>query len=302
MIPTYDCAELLRETLGSVLVQDPGPDEMQIEVVDDHSTRDDPEAVVRAVGGGRVGFHRQARNVGTAANFNTCLERSRGTVVHVLHGDDLVLDGFYARLRPVFDDPAVGAAFCRHIYLDASGAHRELSPLEQPVSGRLAGGVALLASEQRIMTPSIVVRREAYERLGGFDEQLVCAEDWEMWVRVAARHAVWYEVEPLAAYRMHDNSNTGRHVRSGADIAFTRRAIELFREHLPPEIADEVTTSALRTYAMSAVETGQRLLARHDVAGAFAQFREALRCDASPRVWRRLAGAVGRALATGSRS
>ena len=46
MIPTYNCANYLRETLASVLAQDPGADVMQIEVVDDHSTKDDPKAVV----------------------------------------------------------------------------------------------------------------------------------------------------------------------------------------------------------------------------------------------------------------
>ena len=51
MIPTYNCANYLRETLTSVLTQDPGVELMQIEVVDDHSTKDDPEAVVRELAG-----------------------------------------------------------------------------------------------------------------------------------------------------------------------------------------------------------------------------------------------------------
>ena len=50
MIPTYNCAALLRETLKGVLAQDPGPERMQIEVIDDASTKDDPEAVVREQG------------------------------------------------------------------------------------------------------------------------------------------------------------------------------------------------------------------------------------------------------------
>ena len=37
MIPTYNCADYLAQALCSVLRQDPGPDAMQIEVVDDHS-------------------------------------------------------------------------------------------------------------------------------------------------------------------------------------------------------------------------------------------------------------------------
>src|SRR5687768_11687461 len=73
MIPTHDCAEYLRRTLASVLAQAPAAAEMQIEVVDDCSTRDDPEAVVSAVGGGRVTFHRHPQNAGAIANFNSCL-------------------------------------------------------------------------------------------------------------------------------------------------------------------------------------------------------------------------------------
>ena len=54
MIPAYNCASYLRQTLASVLAQDPGPEQMQIEVVDDGSTKDDPESVVRETGKGRV--------------------------------------------------------------------------------------------------------------------------------------------------------------------------------------------------------------------------------------------------------
>src|SRR5215210_6047396 len=77
MIPSFNCADYLRESLRSVLAQDPGPEIMQIEVVDDCSTSDGPEAVVAEIGRGRVGFFRQPQNVGHARNFGTCLQRSR---------------------------------------------------------------------------------------------------------------------------------------------------------------------------------------------------------------------------------
>src|SRR5580704_17822873 len=78
MIPTFNCAQYLGQTLNSVMRQDPGPDQMEIEVVDDCSTKDDPETVVREAGKGRVMFHRKPKNAGATANFNTCIERSRG--------------------------------------------------------------------------------------------------------------------------------------------------------------------------------------------------------------------------------
>jgi len=160
MIPTYNCARYLRETLASVLAQDPGPDVMQIEVVDDHSTRDDPEAVVREMGRGRVAFFRQSRNVGHVENFASCLRRSRGHLIHLLHGDDFVVDGFYRSLGRLFEAyPEIGAAFCRHTYIDPEGATLSVSELERDDSGVLEGWLEKIATGQRIATPSIAVRQ-----------------------------------------------------------------------------------------------------------------------------------------------
>lgn len=112
MIPTYNCAEYLRETLKTVLAQDLGVEMMQIEVIDDHSTNDDPEAVVEELGKGRVQFYRQPQNVGYIKNFETCLQRSRGQLIHLLHGDDCVLPGFYHKMQALFEQyPKIGSAF-----------------------------------------------------------------------------------------------------------------------------------------------------------------------------------------------
>jgi hypothetical protein len=138
------------------------------------------------------------------------------------------------------------------------------------------------------MTPSIVVRRDVYESLGGFDRRLVCSEDWEMWVRIAARYPIWYEPEPLAVYRMHDQSNTGRHLRSADDMRYTRLAIDIFQAYLPPPVAGDVSTRARETYALAALDTAYAMLIRRDLPAAAAQTREALRLRRSPRVARRL--------------
>lgn len=284
MIPTFNCARYLSEALGSVLAQDAGPEHMQIEVVDDHSTHDEPAAVVEAVGRGRVTLYRQDANVGHVRNFETCLRRARGRLIHLLHGDDYVRDGFYQRMERAFANADVGAAFCRQVFMDADGHWQGVSPLELRQSGVLPDALERLAAEQRIMTPSIAVRRDVYEALGGFDTRLVCSEDWEMWVRIASRYAIWYEVEPLAVYRMHDASNTGRHVRSGADMRYTCQAISIFRSYLPDPIADTVSRKARETYALSALVTARSLLRRGEVGGGLAQSREALRCCASRKV------------------
>lgn len=288
MIPTYNCAKYLPETLAHVLAQDPGSEVMQIEVVDDHST-DDPGAVVEAVGQGRVSLYRQPENVGHTRNFETCLKRSCGKLIHLLHGDDYVRVGFYQKIQQAFEkNPEVGAAFCRQIFMDEHSHWHGISPLEQRSSGLLDNWLERLATEQRIMTPSIVVRREVYEKLSGFDNRLICTEDWEMWIRIAAHYPIWYEVEPLAVYRMHSISNTGRHVRTGEDIRYTRQAIEMFKWYLPEEISARVSKRARETYALSALDTAYAMLIQRDMAAMMAQAREALKCSRSIKVIRRM--------------
>src|SRR5215467_5604297 len=99
MVPVYNRTKYLEKTLASVLAQDLGPKEMQIEVVDDCSTLNDPEPLVRRIAGDRVNFVRNSRNLGLVANFNNCIGRARGHWVHLLHTDDYLLPGFYERLK-----------------------------------------------------------------------------------------------------------------------------------------------------------------------------------------------------------
>jgi glycosyltransferase involved in cell wall biosynthesis len=95
MIPVFNCAQFLKETLESVLSQDLGETLMQIEVVDDASTDTDVAALVNKIGKGRVRYFCQTFNAGSLRNFETCINRSKGKLVHLLHGDDRVKDGFY---------------------------------------------------------------------------------------------------------------------------------------------------------------------------------------------------------------
>ena len=288
MIPTFNCNPFLPATLESVLAQDPGRESMQVEVVDDHSD-EDLAGIVDAIGRGRIGYFRQDRNVGITKNFVTCLNRSRGRLIHLLHGDDCVRTGFYAGMSRLFEShPEIGAAFCRHAFIDESGRELAVSEPEQDFAGVLANALERLALEQRIMTPSMVVRRDIYEQLGGFDDRLPCSEDWEMWVRIAAHHPIGYLPSPLASYRMHPNSNTGRNTQNAANMRYTRAAIEMFRAYLPAADAGRIASRARETYALSAIEFARDRLRHRDLSGALAQAREALRFRFSPHVVARL--------------
>lgn len=288
MIPTYNCAKYLRKTLASVLAQDPGPDVMQIEVVDDRSTRDDPAAVVEELGHGRVNFYQQPENRGHIRNFETCLKRSQGKLIHLLHGDDYVRGGFYSKMQQAFEaKPEIGAAFCRHFLVNEHEDWNTISALEQPESGVLSNCLERIVVKLPIQTPSIVVRRDVYESLGGFDSRLTCGEDWEMWARISAHYPMWYQVEPLAVYRMSSASHTGRSVRTGQNVRDMLKVIEIIQPYLPEAIAGKLSSKAREHSAIWALSLANHMIDAGNTAAAITQIREAFKCSNSLKVIRK---------------
>jgi glycosyltransferase involved in cell wall biosynthesis len=281
MIPTYNCTELFEATLRAVLDQDPGPNGMQIAVVDDCSTSRRYEEVVRALAPDRVELYRQPANRGLAGNWNTCLEHSRGRWVHILHHDDLVLPGFYERLARAGEHPDVGAAFCRHSIIDGNGCELIRKPLERPTAGVLGDWLRTIAHEQHVQCASIVVRREVYEWIGGFRDDLCFALDWEMWVRIAAACPVWYEPELLALYRIHENSQTDRLSRRGLIIPDMLKSIRIVSSSLPPAYQGSVGRLMIAEYRDTELRSATQAFQNRDLRTGIVSLMRAIQLDPS---------------------
>jgi glycosyltransferase involved in cell wall biosynthesis len=216
MIPTFNCAHFLRSTLESVLEQDPGPAQMHIEVIDDCSSADDPQAVVDQVGRGRVGFHRKAKNEGAVRNFNTCIEHSRGHLVHILHGDDYVARSFYSEFGAVFEtSKPCAAVFSRAFHVDEQNELISLSDFVSSLKEASTNPIGLTMGNP-IRTPAAVVRRSFYEQHGGFNASLIHVSDWDVWVRAIVRGGARMLNKPLAFYRLSHSMHTTK-VQRNAD-------------------------------------------------------------------------------------
>ncbi len=299
VIPCFNCAEYLVETLRSVLAQDPGPEKMEIIVVDDCSTKDDPGAVVEALGAGRVRFIRQSRNVGKVRNYETGLSASRGILIHQLHGDDVVMPGFYTAMEDAFGRfPGAGAFFCESQYMDSSGHVTGTTGRERESTGILENWLGRIVSAQRIQTPSMVVKREVYEHLGGFDRRLDCSEDWEMWVRISHRYPVGFCREALARYRTSPGNNTARSIVTGTRGRIQKLMFDIVDGYLPPSTVREVRAERGRNQALFFASHLPRVIADRGFAGWRALCREVLRFSRHPSILKRIASLTFRALKT----
>ena len=289
IIPTYNCFEWLRQTLESVLVQDPGPGKMQIEVVDDCSTDGDVGALVQEIGKGRIGFFRQENNQGSLRNFETCLKRSKGYFVHLLHGDDLVLNGFYKEVERLFIQfPQAGAAFTRYAYIDEKN---EITPPGKELRnepGIIGDFLLQIAQKQLLQAAAMVVRRSVYEHLGSFFA-VHYGEDWEMWTRIAANYPVAYSPTCLALYRGgqgHSASITSNSLKTGQNIRDITTVIEIVQNYLPKEKRKSLKRIAVKNFSRAYAKASNRIYL-HNPKAAFVQANGALRMnqDAKTIYW-----------------
>ena len=253
MIPIYNNANFLRETLESVLAQDPGKDNMQIEVVDDCSNDADIKAMVEEIGKGRVSYYSQDRNVGSLRNFETCLNRAQGYLIHLLHSDDVVKQGFYATLESLFDKyPQAGAAFSNYTAISEDGKILYESDVLAKTETLLENFLYTIAYKCPIQYVTIAVKREVYEVCGGF-YGMEYGEDWEMWGRIAKKYPIAYSPQSLAKYRVHMKSISGRSAVTGQNLRDISKVINTISTYLPKEEQSKAKQKARRHYAWYAL-------------------------------------------------
>lgn len=252
MIPTYNCIRYLPDTLESVLVQYGGADNMQVEVVDDCSEDGDVQQLVNRIGKGVINFYRQPENKGSLRNFETCINRAKGHYIHLLHGDDLVKPGFYEEVASLFSNfHGIGAAITNHSRIDEDNVESEPRPLLIPSAGIIYDWLTRIASKQLVQPPAVVVKREVYEKLGGY-YGVQYGEDWEMWIRIAAHYPVAYSPKCLATYRAgHQTNISSRSILSGKNIADIKTVIKLSQQYLPREKRRKIKKLAQRNFSKS---------------------------------------------------
>ncbi|MGV3723986.1 MAG: glycosyltransferase family 2 protein [Actinomycetota bacterium] len=169
LIPAYNAAGCVSNAIESVLAQTVPP--VEILVVDDGSA--DRTAEVIAGFGPPVRLLRQ-RNAGPAAARNHAAREAQGDWLALLDADDAWLPEKLERQLQYTGDPAVGLIHCWG------------PPGGGPVPDRITLGS--LWERNCIVNSSVLVRRTAFEQVGGFDEDrgLISVEDYNLWLRLLA--------------------------------------------------------------------------------------------------------------------
>ena len=207
IIPTYNRAHYLGAAIDSVLGQT--STDTEVIVVDDGST-DQTRAVLEQYGS-RVRPLYQEHCGLIAAVRNRGLREARGEYVAFLDSDDLWLPTLLeTQVAALEQRPEWGMVYCDGWILDdATG--QDLCRTHAATRAESGWIGPALFEQNFIQTSAVVVRRAVLEDVGVFreDVELWAVEDWELWLRTAARYQVGYCGEPLFRLRLHP-ANTSR--------------------------------------------------------------------------------------------
>jgi glycosyltransferase involved in cell wall biosynthesis len=189
-MPAYNAAAHIRTALESALAQDYEP--FEVVVVDDGST-DETAEIVKSFPG--VVYVRQ-ENQGPAAARNTAVAHSRGEFVANLDSDDLLPPTrLSVQASYLLEHPEVGAVFGRQEWLNAPEWMAR-----DAVYGDLDG----------IPLSSIMLRREVFDELGGYDTTFVQGEDMDLVVRMRERGFAYAVLPDIVLHRRHHETSLTR--------------------------------------------------------------------------------------------
>lgn len=267
VIPTYNRAELLRATLQSVLSQTVLPKE--IVVVDDGSTDHTAQVVqqtrVEANGstdviflpGPHVNRRSQARNTGAHTTTTP--------LIAFLDSDDIwKKDRIEKQLTALERAPDAGFAFCNIQRFDESTGFLSPSclPLERDFNGHILGDIL---EEPRAVSSTLVVRREAFDKLGGFRE-IRANEDYEFTLRLALYYQASYVPEVLVLMREHSGrtSRIQESIPLHDTIQVLNEFLDTYSAQIPPAARAKARQSLANiNYKLARLHTEE---GNHDVA------------------------------------
>ena len=202
VIPAYNSGRTIDAALDSVFGQTYR--DFEVVVVDDGSTDDTAQRVLSW--GDRVSLYRQP-NAGPGSARNEAIRHARSPLIAFLDADDVWMPRklerqvAYFRQFPetgLLHGPAIVSSTPTETLFETPDA----VPIEGPYDPPSNRYCDLFHGVLEISTLTVMARREVLTTLGGFDERReLHVEDWDLWLRIAARYTVGSLTNALAIHR-----------------------------------------------------------------------------------------------------
>lgn len=210
VIPVYNGEKTIRETIESVINQTFG--DFELIVIDDGS-QDSTLDIVKSISDARLKVF-SFPNEGLATSRNRGINLACGEYISFIDADDLwTPDKLEAQLKALQTHPQAAVAYSWTDCIDESGQFCRRGN-HITVQGNVYA--QLLLTDFIENGSNLLIRSQAFQNVGCFNESLPAAEDWDMWLRLAAKYEFVVVPSPQVLYRLSATSMSANVVRQEA--------------------------------------------------------------------------------------
>lgn len=199
IVPTFNRPGLLREAVESVLSQT----YRNIEIIVVNDAGDDVEDIINSLNAEIIYLSHEI-NRGLASARNTALKSASGKYIAYLDDDDVFYPGHIETLVRFLERKAAWVAYTDSNLVVRSLENGELATKHKGIYfGRDFDARSLLVSNY-IPVINVMHRRDALQKTGAFDENLLYNEDWDLWIRLSRHYEFHHLREATAEVRMRE--------------------------------------------------------------------------------------------------
>lgn len=207
IIPTYNREHLIQRAIKSVLNQSYG--EFELLIVDDGST-DNTEEVVRQIKDDRIRYIRCEENKGAAAARNRGIAEAKYDYIAFQDSDDEWYPSKLEKQMKVMLESSekTGVVYCEYHYDGVNGVEGISPSREIPLEQKQGYIFPELLAGNMIGTPTMLVKKECFDKVGLFNEKFPCLEDYELVLRIAREYEVGFVPECMVEVHANTESVT----------------------------------------------------------------------------------------------
>lgn len=268
IIAVYNCADYIVDSVESALNQTYR--DFEVIVVDGGSTDGTVEKLEPYLD--KIAFMTQTGK-GVANARNEAIKASKGRYIAILDADDKWLPNkLEVQMNYLKKHPEIGLLFSDEYYYDSEGSYRGRWFKDRV---KIYTGYVFdkLFENNFIGALTALIKRECFDQVGYFNEDLFYAEDTEMWLRIAKEYQIGYIDEPLAVCRFRPESRSLEfekhyHVKTGILHSLINRYPDYFINH------PDVLKNGLSNHYF---KFGYRYFENRNLKQARRQFQKALK-------------------------
>lgn len=263
IIPTYNCSKYITDAIQSVLNQT--YNNYEIIIIDDGSTDNTKEILAPYISKNLIKYIQQS-HLGQAAARNRGLNESTGDYIAFLDADDMWKKAKLEKQIELIQKSKVDVCYTDSKPIDTETGSVISYIMASKIARQLPRGNVLkhLIFFNPIALPSVLVKRECFEKVGTFDESIQMGDDWDMLLRLSTRYKFDFVNEKLCIFRRNrpNSISSNKEKRITEQERIIKKFFQLYPHILHPKYIRKTYAyrSQLRGYEFANINFSRSLI------------------------------------------